>query len=84
MSYLGTITSMSSGNRGKYGITLYDSRYQYNKYAALQPIMMGCRTNTIPKCDRRHISLSGDIAAQRDNNIIVASRRPPMMIVIRL
>jgi hypothetical protein len=31
----------ASGNRGKYGITLYDSQYQYNNYAAIRPIMMG-------------------------------------------
>ena len=29
------IPSPSSGNRGKYDITLYNSRYQYNEYAAI-------------------------------------------------
>ena len=33
--------TLTSGNRGKSDITLYDSRYWCNDYAAIQPITMG-------------------------------------------
>ena len=33
--YVDVPVLVASGNRGKYDITLYNSRYQYNEYAAI-------------------------------------------------